>query len=108
MSEKIIGYVLLVVGVLTILFSGINVYLVFKKQIQPIQFFSGDELQLPQSNNSDMPQLQIISPSMIADSSNLLLHFMLMGFFVSIGFRIGSLGVMLLRPIEVRVKEKIL
>lgn len=119
MSEKNIGYILLVVGILMILGAGLNVYLVFKNQLKPTQLFhtSGLQLNLSQLLGSALPvnvngpvnantSSQILSPELINDSSNLLFHFMLMGFIASIGAKIANIGVMLLRPIEVKLKAK--
>lgn len=108
-----IGYALLAIGIAVIVFAAINVYMVFTKQIPPIQLFSFPAVGLdagalmdtkPPAGSS--PKLEILPANVLNDSSNIFAHLFLMGFIVSIGYKISSLGVMLLRTIEVKVNEK--
>lgn len=117
MPDKLIGYILLVTGIMIMFFSGVSVYQVFTKQTKPVQLFSfsgvsldlnqmlagslpaGQISQLPKS-----PQAQIIAPEMLNDTSNLFAHLMLMGFLVSLGYKIATLGTYLMRSIKVNLK----
>lgn len=118
MNEKITGYVLLLAGILILGYSALNMTRVMTGKDKPVQLFhfSGIGINpsqlLPQNLPDALRQqgqpVQLIQPEMINDTSNIAAHLVLMGFIATIGFRIGSLGVMLLRPVvvPVRVKEE--
>lgn len=123
MQERVIGYVLLIVGVGTILFAGVNTYMVFTKKIQPIQLFSfaGVSLDMQQmvtgqlspeqasfvkKQTGEIPKTEIIPANFINDTSNIFAHLMLMGFVASIGYKLASLGTMMTRPIIVKAKNE--
>lgn len=108
MSEKIVGYILLFSGIAVLLLSAFSVYGVFSKNIEPIQFFTiGDApIEVPvvgQGANGggiDIPTTTISAPL------NSFAHLVLMMFIGSIGFKISSLGTMLVRPVIVKLKSK--
>ena len=127
MTEKVIGYVLLVVGIIMISFSGLSVYNVFKGNERPYRLFNfdavnlsldpsqftGGTIQLPQElidagvsieqNSNQKPIQQEILPSNILnDTTNIFAHLMLMGFVASIGYRFASIGTQMVRPIVVK------
>lgn len=119
MPEKIIGYALLIIGIVIIVFSAISVWGVFTKKVQPVQLFNfkGVSLDLGGVISQNLPQeakslvkpsapTEIISADFINDSSNIFAHLILMGFLASIGFKLASLGVMMIRPIVVKLKAK--
>lgn len=113
MNEKIAGYILLVSGILVIAFAAWSVFSVFTKKSTPVQLFSFSGISLdaskltggavPQSKDS---QMELIPSSLLNDTSNIFAHLFLMGFIAGIGHKIASLGVMLLRPVEVKVRTK--
>lgn len=118
MSEKVVGYILLSVGILIILGSVFNVYQVFNKQASPVNLFSfpGISIDLGKVVASQLPkdvtlpqstamQQEIIPAKMINESANIAAHLFLMGFIASAGYKIASLGVEMLRPIQVKVRE---
>lgn len=124
MSERIVGYSLLVVGILTILISGLSVYQVFTKKSEPVQLFNfpavslnlgsllgsgegltGEQQAALQRQKSQIKPQEIVSANLLNDTSNLAAHMFLMGFLATIGYKISSLGIQLLRPINVRLKE---
>lgn len=124
MTEKILGYVLLVAGIIAISLSGVNVYQVFSKRIKPVQFFDFKGISLDtsqiianslppeaalmmQQGNTKAVPTEIIPGDILNDSSNLFAHLMLMGFIASLGFKVGQLGTYLMRPIEVKVKGQL-
>lgn len=121
MSEKIIGYVLLVVGILVILGAGVSTYMVFTKQAEPVKLFefSGISLDPTQMLGSSLPvelqttlkqtntsKQEMISGEMINSTSNIFAHLFLMGFIASIGYKLASLGTKLMRPIVVKLNEQ--
>ena len=112
MSEKIIGYLLLGLGLLTIIFSAFNVYQVFTKQASPIGLFQlkGLSLDVAQYLPSDPrsatpPPAEIFPAADLNFISNLTAHYLLMSFFIGVGFKVASLGIQLLRPIQVKLSE---
>lgn len=126
MTEKIIGYILLVIGVMTIMYSAMSVYSVFTNQAKPIQLFSFHGISLdpsafmPQVSTQNLPvelaqalkqpastaKAELIPAEFLNQPLNLYAHLFLMGFVATIGFKLASLGVMLIRPIVVKLKAK--
>ncbi len=121
MTEKIIGYLLLVVGVVIILFSGLSVYKVFNREWQPVQpfQFTGISIDLSSMLTASLPpevaarnrqqptaKTELISGEMLNSSANIAAHLLLMGFIASIGYKLASLGVMFLRPVNVKLLDR--
>ena len=121
MSEKIVGYLLISCGVMAIIFSVLNIYSVFTGKTRPVQVFnfSGISLDtskfLPQDFPSQASQLvkpestqkaEIIPANIINDSSNIFAHLLLMGFLASAGSKVALIGTMLVRPINVKLRNK--
>lgn len=113
MKDKIVGYILLLAGIIIIIFSAFNTYLVFTKKAEPIQLFSFNGLSIKPSQFmpvnlqiSSESKVEVVSSEMINLSSNIFAHLMLMGFLATIGFKIASLGIMLIRPVVVNLKAK--
>ena len=123
MTEKILGYILLGLGIMTTIYSGLNVYAVFTKQTQPVKLFNFKGIGLDTSQmlasslppeaapflkqNPDKPApSEIISAELINDTSNIFAHLMLMGFIASVGAKLANIGAMLVRPIVVKLKAK--
>ncbi len=121
MSEKIVGYLLISCGVMAIIFSVLNIYSVFTGKTRPVQVFnfSGISLDasqfLPQDLPSEASQLvkpeatqkaEIIPANIINDSSNIFAHLLLMGFLASAGSKVALIGTMLVRPINVKLRNK--
>lgn len=104
MSEKIIGYTLLVCGIAIILFSAFNVYFVFTGQAQPIHLFNFPAVSLAVVPGAK--PVELVSADMLNQTSNVFAHLFLMGFLASIGEKLASLGIQLLRPIVVKSKEE--
>ena len=115
MNEKTVGYALLAIGVAIILIAAVSVLLVFTKTINPVQLFNFQGVSLDLS--SLVPSLpgtkpaapattELLPSNVLNDTSNVFAHVFLMGFIASIGGRIATLGVQLLRPVEVKVRTK--
>lgn len=121
MSEKIVGYILLVLGILTIAFSLFSVYRVFTGQSKAYSLFNlpGISLDLSQVIGSDLPLEQrksldpksfktdLVSGEVLNQPLNLFFHILLMGFVANIGYKIASLGVQLLRPNKVDLRQSL-
>lgn len=125
MTEKILGYILLGLGLMIIFGSTFSAYQVFTKKAKPIELFnfSGIKIDpavlqpdLPDNIPSEMQQLvnqqtaskpmEIVPPEILNDSSNLFAHLILMGFLVTVGGKIAQLGTFLIRPLMINVKGK--
>jgi len=117
MKERILGYVLLVMGMLTMAFSVYFIYLTISNNITPFKVF--------QENETDKPQVETVSKEQLSDpriiasmqkeiitevldsqinkTMNLGTTLVFGYFLMLFGFRISSLGVQLMRPIEVKL-----
>lgn len=122
MTEKILGYVLIASGILIILFSGFNAYQVFTKQIEPVKLFNfkGISLDTNQLLAGSLPpelsqnllktggsKTEIIPGGLINDSSNLFAHLLIVGVFINVGYKLASIGTLLVRPIKVILKNTV-
>ena len=116
MSERVTGYILLGVGICVMLFALVNIYLLFTSKIQPITLF--DTKGISFDINSLLPQLpegvsvgnkpqgmELVPSNTINQTLNLSAHFFLMSFVMTFGYKLASLGVMLIRPVVVKLKE---
>jgi hypothetical protein len=124
MTDKVTGYLLVVIGLIIILFSGFSVYQVFTAKEKPVDLFHFDGISLNLSSllgsgeglsseqqaalekqKSQIKPQEIVSAQLLNESSNLAAHIFLMGFIASIGYKVASLGVQFVRPIIVKVRE---
>jgi|SRR3989344_5103403 len=113
MSEKIIGYLLVFVGLVIMGVSSFSVYSVFSGRSKPVNLFNlpGVGLDLGSFGAPEgMPvgpstKTELVSADVINQPMNLFGHILLMGFILNLGFRISSLGVQFVRPIKVTLKE---
>lgn len=108
MSEKIIGYIFLVLGVFIVLYSGINVYQVYTRKIPAISLFHFEPvfIEMPVEGSSEGVKIEILSERELNETSNIIAHTILMGFIGGVGYKISKIGVYLLRPIVVKLKER--
>jgi hypothetical protein len=109
---KILGYILLFTGLALICYTAFNVFQVFTNQAAPFQLFTYDSLKVDLSKmvegapkNANLTQ-ELISSDMLNRPMNLGAHLILMGFLASIGYKIASIGTMLIRTIKVNLKEQ--
>ena len=103
MTEKIVGYTLLGIGILGIIFTAGSVFMVFTGKILPIQLFN-----LPAITFSLAPgtkPVELMTADAINQTSNIAAHLFLMGFLAGAGQKLASLGVQLVRPIVIKAKE---
>jgi hypothetical protein len=101
MSEKIIGYLLLTMGVGIIILTLLNGYGIFSGTLQPVPFFNFSPISL----DLGATKQELLSGRDLSQSTNFFLHLILLGFFANIGFKLASLGIQLLRPIKIEVKD---
>ncbi len=116
MTEKMLGYIFIFVGILVIAGAGMSVFGVFTKNSKPVQLFNGPGIsmdlgsilksQVPAGVDLSGAKTEIVPASVVNDSANLFAHIFLMGFMATIGYRIAAIGAMLVRPIQVKLKVK--
>jgi hypothetical protein len=118
MSEKITGYMLLFAGLIVIIWSAVNFYFVATGKTKPVSPVLLPPITLDMgplvsgvtgtsSRGGQAPSLktELIPASSINTVFSLMIHFFLMGFISTVGFRISSLGIQLLRPTEIKIKD---
>lgn len=111
MNEKTTGYLLLALGLIIILLSALNIYLIFTGQSRPAHIFNLSGINLDLSTlGLGLPtkagSTQVISANELNDSVNFFAHIFVVGFFVNVGFKIAQLGIELLRPVVVKLREE--
>lgn len=131
MAEKYIGYSLLVSGILLMVFAVVQIIMVFTGKAEPMQVFeleqqieTTQEQSKPLDQEALMRQLQTGDLSSLMGSSmsgglsgigidaasinkmlNLTVYYFIMQFILSLGFKISTLGVQMVRPVEVKVQR---
>lgn len=91
MTEKIVGYTLLGIGILVIIFTAGSVFMVFTGKILPIQLFNLPAITLSLAPGTK--PVELMTADAINQTSNLA------------GQKLASLGVQLVRPIVIKAKE---
>lgn len=128
MSEKTIGYSLLVIGIIIMIFATFQIIGAFTGRANPIAIFQYEKQTSRSSNqdssidsllnqlqngsvNTDLnlsqtPNIQLFDPLVINKILNLTVYYLIMQFLLGLGFKLSSLGVQLLRPIQVNMKNR--
>lgn len=107
MENKIIGYLLVVIGVFIMFLTAYFVFNVFTKKVNPINVVSESSLFMPTNiDKGSVVGLMNIDMKEIANLANISFSLVLGGFLLNVGFKLASLGVMLARPIVVDIKAK--
>ncbi len=122
MRELIIGYLFLIIGISGMGFSFYNVYSLFTGETKPYVVFEDQkqDTKKPSFTTQDL----LTNPSAITEMQTNLLSGILekqmnktinMGatvflyyFLMLFGFRIATLGVMLIRPLKVKIRSKVI
>lgn len=108
-TEKVVGYILLTVGIIIIVFSAVNIYFVFTGRAQPVELFHSEGISLDLGSLAGAPvatkKTELVTATDINLISNLTIQVILMGFLAGTGQKLASLGVQLLRPIVVKAKN---
>lgn len=111
-SEKVIGYSLLIIGLIAIFYSAFSVYSVFTGLTQPFNLFSFDAIKIDlgkfiiQSPSDAQVTQDIVPADVLNRPMNYIAHLMLMGFLASVGLKVASIGTSLLRPIKLKITEQ--
>src|SRR3989344_4976190 len=98
MSERVVGYLFLCIGVIVIVFCAVNVYLVFTQQIPSISFIDNNtslkfNMNIPGEGGELVKvPLELGEVTYVFKLINSIAHLMLMGFLASIGYKIALIG----------------
>lgn len=119
MTERTVGYILLVAGILVMIYSTWQIINVFTGKAEPIQVVKYEapeqssstsdllnQLQGGRGGNVELPMPQLFDPDALNEIINLSIYYFIMQFLLGLGFKFSSLGVSMLRPIVVQVKNK--
>ena len=108
MSEKVIGYILLTVGLVVICLAALNIFQTFTGTLVPYSLFNSQSVSLDLGTlvPGQSGKMELFSAKDINLISNLTIHYLLMTFIVSVGYKVASLGIQLLRPISVKLNQK--
>ena len=98
--ERIVGYVLLALGIVVMVFAAIQIVMVFTNKANPIEFFTSDD-----AGGSSLPIPQLVDPELLNNVLNMVVYFLIMNFLLGLGFKIANLGVQLVRPIKIEVRN---
>jgi hypothetical protein len=102
-NEKIIGYILLTLGVILLLFSIFEMVSVYYGYAPPPKLFNLQDISLPLGDTGS--QVSLIQGAQASQLPNLFFWFILMGFVLLAGGKIASLGVSMIKDIKVEVRE---
>ena len=112
-KDKLIGYGLLILGLMMIGYSLISVYNTFTTRQDPIQLFNFDPIAVDLSTFIDGPPppgvnltQTLVQADLINTPLNLAAHLLLMGFVSSTGYKVSRLGTMLIRAIKLHVSQE--
>lgn len=111
-SEKIIGYILLTVGLIVILVSAYQVFQMFTGNATPLAVVQTTGISMdvssfaPPGTIPPGTKAQLLSAAELDEFANLTLTYLLLTFLVSVGYKIASLGIQLVKTIEVKVNQK--
>lgn len=102
-TEKIIGYTLLILGVILLIFSIYEMVNVYTGNASPPNLFNLSDVSLPTDQAGTT--ITLISGAQLSQLPNLFFWFILMGFLLFAGGKIASLGVSMIKDIKVEIKE---
>lgn len=128
MTERTTGYILLVIGIIIMVFATFQIIFVFTGKTNGVALFQYEKSEQESNANLDinsllsqvqnsggqgmsldqMPSMQLIDPETLNKVLNLTVYYLIMQFLLGLGFKLASLGVQLLRPIQVQMKNKTL
>jgi len=105
----------MIIGLFVIAAGAFSVYSVFTGGSEPFALFDFEGISIPLSaaigtnaQGAELPNVDLVSAKILNSTSNVIAHLFLMGFIVSVGYRVAMIGVNLTKPIVVKVdKNKI-
>jgi hypothetical protein len=103
--DKIIGYTLLILGIILLLFSIFEMVNVYTGNASPPNLFNLSDVSLPTGQNG--ANSTAIQGTQLSLLPNLFFWFILMAFVMFVGGKIASLGVSMLKDIKVEVQNSL-
>jgi hypothetical protein len=104
-NEKLVGYILLAIGVVVLLFSIVQMMIVYDGSSSPPKLFNFSDITLPASSGGNVT---LVAGSQLSLLFNLFFWYILMLFVMFVGGRIASLGVNMIKEVKVEVKQPLL
>ena len=115
MTEKVVGYILLAVGIIIIAAVAFNVVGVFTGSKKPNSILKNEgtitmDFSVPGGGETPVASVpvEIKNYSQIIDIANLVLFIVFSGFFASVGYKIAMVGANLVRPVVVKTRNEAL
>ena len=102
-DEKIVGYILLAIGIIMIFFSVYEMMRVFTGGSPPPNLFNFSDISIQMSEQAE--ETLLVSGEELNKLVAMAFWYMLMFFIMWSGGKIASLGVSMIREIKVEVKE---
>jgi hypothetical protein len=102
-DEKIVGYILLAIGIIMIFFSVYEMMRVFTGGSPPPNLFNFSDISIQMSEQAE--ETLLVSGEELNKLAAMAFWYMLMFFIMWSGGKIASLGVSMIREIKVEVKE---
>jgi len=106
-TERIIGYILIGIGLVCILFSFYSMYNVFTNVVNPPEIFKMQSLSLTTTvaGANGPAQINIALDQEARKVVDMFLYYLFMFFVVIVGSRLGSLGIQFIKEIKVQTKN---
>ncbi len=101
-DEKIIGYVLLILGVAMLLFSIVEMAAVYTGAVSAPKIVQLSDITMP---NQDGTQIVVMQGAQASQLPNIFFWFLLMVFVLLAGGKIAQIGVSLLKDVKIHVKD---
>jgi hypothetical protein len=100
-KDKIIGYILLSLGIILLIFSVYEMMDVYTGHTPPPQLINLSDIALPIQDSN----VTVIEGAQLSQLPNLLFWFILNGFILLAGGKIAQVGVNMVKEVKVEVKE---
>lgn len=101
--EKIIGYILLALGVILIVFAIVQMFAVYSGGSSPPNLVTLSDLSL--STDQAGASVTLLKGEQLSQLPNLFFWFVLMSFLMFAGGKIASLGVTMVKDVKVEIRE---
>ncbi len=114
MTERKTGYILLIAGIIIMIYSATQIIAVFTGRAKPIEVVDYQMTKKESPTDKITQQFQLgalpTTPSFDQESLNelinLSIYYFIMQFLMGLGYKFSNLGVSMLRPIVVKVRNK--
>ena len=107
-SDKLIGYVLLSLGLLMIFAALFMIYQILTGKSKPPKVFDvvAPSIKLPTESSNVGSEFKIIPDEVFNGVLNIGMYYLLMMFLASSGAKIAGIGVKMIKDIKVQIKEE--